>query len=101
MATLGTRLKESLAALNMSQKDLASTTGCTEAAISQYVNDVRIPRATVLGKIASALGVTSEYLISGTEESTRDEIDYTMRLIARNANSLSHEEKLNIINMLI
>ena len=60
METMGNRMKELLEKKNMSQRDLAEKAGCTEAAISHYIKGDRVPRASVLTKIAVALGTTSD-----------------------------------------
>ena len=48
----------------MSQKELAVKAGVTEAAISHYIKGDRIPRASVLARIADILETTSDYLMS-------------------------------------
>ncbi len=62
---LGTRLAERLKALHMTQKELASRAEVTEAAVSHYIKGDRFPRSTVLAKLATALGTTTDYLMGG------------------------------------
>ena len=51
----GERLKLMLKEKNMSQKDLATKAGRTEAAISRYIKGTRVPSAMTLKVIAEAL----------------------------------------------
>lgn len=101
MANLGNRIKELLEKNNMSQKELAEKTLCTEAAISHYIKGDRIPRSSVLVKIAIALNTTSDYLMEGVPADSRSEIDYATKLIARNSSTLSKEEKRRILDILM
>ncbi len=101
MADLGTRIKQRLEEKQMSQKELADKVACTEAAISLYVKGKRIPRASVLSKIAEALDTTVEYLTDGTPVGTRAEIGYARKLIARNVHQMTKEEKMDILNVLM
>ena len=65
MTTMGERLKELIDKKGICQKDLAEKVGCTDAAISHYIKGDRVPRASVLTKIAIALDTTSDYLMEG------------------------------------
>lgn len=97
--------KERLALLlqqkKMTQKDLAAKAGVTEAAMSHYLKGDRTPRASVLARIADALGTTSDYLMGGNNVDSFEEINYAKRLIARNVHQMSKEEKMDIINILM
>ena len=101
MAELGKRLKTLLEQKQMSQKDLATAVGCTEAAISHYIKGDRVPRASVLTKIAIALDTTSDYLMEGIPTDVTSELDYAKKLIARNVTQMSKSEKRAIINILM
>ena len=101
MAELGKRLKTLLEQKQMSQKDLATAVGCTEAAISHYIKGDRVPRASVLKKIAIALDTTSDYLMEGIPTDVTGELDYAKKLIARNVTQMSKSEKRAIINILM
>lgn len=101
MKGLGIRIKEQLKKKNMSQKALAETVGCTEAAISLYIKEERVPRSSVLNKIAMALDTTSDYLLEGVPTDVKDELGYAKKLIARNVTQMSKEEKLEILKILM
>ncbi len=101
MKTLGERIKSLLLQKGMTQKQLAQEVGCTEAAVSHYVKGDRIPRSSVMTKIAIALGTTSDYLTEGIPQDAKSELGYAKKLIARNAEHMSSAEKMEIINILM
>lgn len=63
MDTLGKRILKLLNEKNLTQKELAKIVGTTEVSIGRYINDKREPNATMLASIASALSVTTDYLL--------------------------------------
>ena len=88
---LGKRISESLKKSNMQQKELAERIGITEAVMSRYISGDREPKPETIANIATALHTTSDYLL-GIENG---EFDYprVRRMIARNASSMTDEEK--------
>ncbi|MBQ6661403.1 MAG: helix-turn-helix transcriptional regulator [Lachnospiraceae bacterium] len=101
MATLGERMKELLEKKKMTQHDLAERVGCTEAAISHYIKGDRIPRSSVLAKIAVTLDTTSDYLSEGVPVDSRNELVYAKKLIARNASKMTTADKREILSILM
>ena len=101
-ALLGSLIAESLMNQNMTQKELAMRIGLTETVISRYISGDREPKPEVLANIATALQVTSDYLL-GTEQEGDIDSDYPkiVRLIARNAAAMTAEQKRNIITALL
>ena len=95
------RLCELLKKRGMSQKDLAEKAGITESAVSHYVRGDRFPRAKALAQIAIALGTTSDYLMNGSVNDMDDEVITAKRLIARNVDQMSREEKMEIVEILL
>ncbi len=78
MDTLGKRILKLLNNKNLTQKELANMVGTTEVSIGRYINDKREPNATMLSAIASALGVTTDYLLgrsSSPKLSRKNELD--------------------------
>ena len=69
--TIGERISRSMREKHISQREMASRVGITELTMSRYINDVRIPNAAVIGKIAKILGVTTDYLI-GVDDLTNN-----------------------------
>jgi transcriptional regulator with XRE-family HTH domain len=62
---LGDRIKRLMKDNGYTQKQLAMRSGCTESAISRYVNNERTPRVKILKRLAIALGVTIDELVGG------------------------------------
>lgn len=95
------RLAQLLSQRKMKQKDLAVKAGVTEAAMSHYLKGDRVPRASVLTRIANALGTTTDYLMGGEEIDSGEELKCVKRLIARNVHQMSKADKMAIIDMLM
>lgn len=97
----GDRILELLKKRNLMQKELSQLVGVTEATMSRYVRGERTPKAEVVANIATALHTTSDYLL-GTEKEGNIDNDFPkiQRLIARNANSMTDEQKRELINAL-
>lgn len=68
---IGDRIKKSLECKGMSQRQLADSLDMTEVSISRYIRGQRIPSAQIIGRIANAIGVTTDYLITGKTEPTK------------------------------
>jgi len=85
---------------NITQKELAELTGMTESAISHYVKGDRVPRGVNLLKIAQVLGVSADYLFENDGTGQNNDFKIVKALIARNANNLTTEEKMEIIALL-
>ncbi|MDO4458877.1 MAG: helix-turn-helix transcriptional regulator [Clostridia bacterium] len=100
-ATFGERLSNLLKEKSMQQQTLAKKAGVTEAAVSHYIKGDRIPRASVMSRIADALGTTSEFLMNGTETDSKKEVAHAKRLIARNVKQMTKEEKIEIMGILL
>lgn len=98
MKEMGDRILNSLQKKGMTQRELARRVGVTEAVMSRYISGDREPKPEMLANIATALGVTSDYLL-GIEN---DEFNQPRirRLIARNASSMTQSEKKELIDAL-
>lgn len=95
---LGRRISKLLDITNMTQKELAERIGVTEGVMSRYISGDREPKPDMIANIATALRTTSDYLL-GIEN---DEFDYprVKRMLARGANTMTAEEKRDLINAL-
>ena len=100
--TFQKRLKALLDESSMKQKDLARRARITEAALSRYLNEGRIPRMEVVANLATVLNTTTDYLLGRVEKSD-SEFDYCgiKRLVARGTKAMSHEEKVELINIIL
>lgn len=61
--TFGERLKEVLEQKEISQKKFAIKLNVSESAISDYVNDRRLPNILLVKDFAKELGVSADYLL--------------------------------------
>ena len=62
---MGERIKQRMAELGISGKELAITLNTPHANISRYRNGQREPSGKQLVELAQALNTTAEYLITG------------------------------------
>ncbi len=64
MSDIGAVLMTARRACGLTQEQLASAAGVTQAALSRYENGIRDPEPDVLARLAQALGVTVPFLLS-------------------------------------
>ena len=78
----GQNLKQELTYAGMLKKELAAKTGINKRAIDTYVRtNSSMPPADTAVKIAQALGVTVEYLVTGEESAITKEVSNLSRSI--------------------
>lgn len=99
MEKIGDRILKLLKKSGYTQKELALMCGVTEAAMSRYIKNDREPKIEVVFNMATALNTTTEYLISGKE--SQDSFEDIYRLVARSTVSMSDNEKIKLINLLM
>ncbi|MDR6883072.1 helix-turn-helix domain-containing protein [Bacillus sp. 3255] len=68
--SLGDRIKERRARLDMLQEQCADLVGVTRGVLSSYERNVSIPPSDVLGRLATALKTSSDFLLGLTEDPT-------------------------------
>lgn len=90
------RLDQLLKSKHITQKELANAASVTESAISHYIKGDRIPKSSVLARIANVLNTTSDYLMDGEPQDYPSEIAYAKKLIARNIDKMSVSDKKEI-----
>ena len=102
---MGEKLRMLIAERGVSQKELAQKAGVTEAAVSHYINGDRSPRGAILLNIANALGTTTDFLlsVSKSEKNNRseNEIETCYKLLAKNINQVSFEQKQRFLKLLL
>ncbi len=64
---IGKRIARECAEKGITQKQLAQSTGLTEAGISRYINGQRLPRIDILIDIADELHCSVQYLLFGID----------------------------------
>ncbi len=100
---VGNRIKKLLEQYNMTQRQFAEKVGVQETAISHYIKGDRRPRGAILLNIANVLNTTTDYLLSGkdNEKNPDEDIELSYRLLARNAKSMTLEEKQRFFKLLV
>jgi len=96
-------LKSELAYSGMLVKELASLSGVNKRTIDNYLNVHNcMPPADTAVRIAAALGVTVEYLISGHEQQERGapELLPDSRAILKNLETLSKRDRKIVISLI-
>ena len=66
--SIGSRIRQRLEELHMTQRQLAEAIDVTEQAICRYVWDIRTPNAIRLWKIAKALKCPMEYFFEEEQD---------------------------------
>jgi len=72
--SLGDRIRDRRQIMQVTQYQLASSTGLTPQHISAIEQGKRIPSLPSLAKLAEELGVSTDYLVSGKEGIITDTI---------------------------
>lgn len=103
MLEFGERLKQLRVGQGYTQQKLADALGVSKSAISMYENGVREPELALIQKMTQLFGVELECLIgnsSAQSENTESPFMNMKRLLARNGNNLSDEERKTLIELL-
>ena len=70
--TFPDRLKMSIEASNLTQNEIASIIGVSQAAISQWLNDERKPASGTIRDLAQALDVSESWLEDGSGQTPKN-----------------------------
>lgn len=99
MNTIGKRIIYLRDLYDIKQKDIASAIGVTKATMSKYENDINIPNADILCKIAEFLKTSTDFLVGRTNSispySNRNE-EYSTEKLFDMLLKLSNENKIKI-----
>lgn len=90
---IGERLKKARELKGLTKKELAQTVGVAPSTITRYEEEVRIPKVTILRKIAEVLGVSVDYLVGKDEES---EEEIATHITIKNISELPEEAKKSV-----
>jgi len=93
------RLSDLLSTSRMTQKELAARACVTQSAMSHYIKGDRVPNSTTLANLATVLNTTSDYLL-GRDMSDSIDFPNMHKLLARNANKLTADEKTKLMKAL-
>ena len=104
METYGDRLKAARKTKGYSRPQLAKICGLTDRTIQNYENGSSNPKTEITQKLATALDVSVDYLINGTEEVDLTEEDQKEILEKASAlfagGKLSQDDQLAFLNEL-
>lgn len=100
MKELGKKINRILEEKEMTQRDLAQKISLDESTLSRILKGERTPNIETLSNIATALHVTTDYLLD-IESNAKFDSQREIRLIARNSSKLTKDEKRELINILI
>jgi len=104
METTGERILRLREEKEMKQKELADLVGITEASLSRYENNKRVPSGEIISKIASALKVSTDYLLGLTDNTTNIDPEllipkeYSDKYKVTSRDKKQHKERLKKIN---
>jgi len=87
--------------LNITQTELAKRAGLTPPSISQYESGLRNPSYDAILKLANALGVSADYLISGSEINNDNSIDPIQGVLLKITQSLSTSQKDEVVTSVL
>jgi len=96
-------LKAELAYKDILIKELATLSGVNRRTIDNYLReDGSIPSADVAVRIAKAIGVTVEYLITGLEHQVRNNLSPVpdSQIILKNLESLNRRDQRIVLNLI-
>ena len=95
-------LKSELAYQDIMVKELANITGISRHTLDNYLNvRERIPTADVAVKIARALGVSVEYLVTGEEnQQDKSSLGPEIRSLVQNFKLLNEDDRKMIVSII-
>lgn len=99
-ATFGNKIEKLIKKNNYLQKDLAGIVGIDPASLSRIISGEKKPSAELIANLATALHVTSDYLL---DVHNNDEFNPSKEIyiLARNRDKLTKEDKREIIELLV
>ena len=100
-ADFKSNLRSELDYLNLTVKELSAKTGIAKGTLDCYLGvRASMPPADIATKIASALGVTVEYLVTGQETNKQDKLlNHNIRSINQILLELSEKDIETILNI--
>ena len=98
-AMIGEKIKKHMNLKGLSQKELAEEVGIDPASLCRIISGEKNPKSDILANLATVLGVSSDYLL-GIENEKDFDASRHIRLLARNKNKLTPEDKRELIELL-
>ncbi len=100
MSDFNIRIKELMQEKKLSQKELSRLSGVSEPSLCRYLRGDIKPRMDIVQNLAKALGVPAIYLIGESEYVPQDAVAEIKKIVARNRNIFTKQDKSNIIAIL-
>ncbi len=105
MNTLGERIVYARDLCGMKQNELSEIIGITNSTMSKYENNINVPNADTLCKIANALNVSTDYLVGLSpyhySNISSSSAEYSTENLFNTILKLSDENKLRIYERVI
>lgn len=99
MEGFGRRVLKLLGEVSYTQREFADMIGVSEGALCRYLKDEREPRMEVISNMATALNTTTDYLLTGKKDT--NSFEETYRLVARGVTTMSDDEKIQLMKVLM
>ncbi len=96
----GKKVARLLKAQDLLQKDFAKTISMDPASLSRILAGDKMPSADMVARIATALHVTSDYLLNIEKEDEDFNIDKEIRVLSRNLHKINNKEKRQLVEAL-
>lgn len=101
MSEFNNRVKTLMVKKGLSQKELSKLSGVSEPSLCRYLRGDIEPRLDVVQNVARALGVSGTYLLGLSDEYIPEDAKAEIkRIVARNRNILTKQDKSDIIAIL-
>lgn len=101
MSNFNIRVKELMRKKHLSQKELSHMSGVSEPSLCRYIRGDIEPRIDVVQNIARVLGVSETYLLGISNQYVPEDAKTEIkRIVARNRNILTKQDKSEIIAIL-
>lgn len=101
MSEFNNRVKTLMVKKGLSQKELSKLSEVSEPSLCRYLRGDIEPRLDVVQNVARALGVSGTYLLGLSDEYIPEDAKAEIkRIVARNRNILTKQDKSDIIAIL-
>lgn len=102
LAILTERIRKKMDELKVNQAQLAKLAGITPGALSQILAKERTPSSGVLVKLATALGISVDYLVGRSEDTDLNDLlqNKNAQLLFRDLSNLSQSDKEQVRTMI-
>lgn len=98
--TFGERFKQTLEQREITQKQFAIKMNTSESAISDYVNNRRLPNLLLVKEFAKELGVSVDYLLDYQPDPDHIEVSPDEAAMIRQLRSLPTEQQKSVRSLI-